>query len=263
MALRIETRTGALLMGLAWAAVAGFGQETLRYEVWHGHSRVQSLPPHIKRTGNTGTLTISATGVAFTESYKNGKPPKHPHTWQWKFDDIQQLTVLPQQLKVLTYVDHRWKAGLDREYEFHLEAEGTFDAAYAFLKDRLDQRLVAGVAATPLAILWEVPAKHLTRFGGDHGTLQIGESEIVYKSAAKGESRVWRYADIDNISSSGPFQLSITTFERARLQYGSEKGFNFQLKQRLPEARFNDLWLRLNRARGLDVLTAYRQGARP
>jgi hypothetical protein len=90
--------------------------------------------------------------------------------------------------------------------------------------------------------------------------LQVGESQIVYKSAAKGESRVWRYEDIENISTAGPFQLSITTFERARSHYGNLKGFNFQLKQTLSDARFNDLWLRLNRSKGLNVLTSYRDG---
>ncbi len=263
MALRIEKRTGALLIGLVVMVPAAFGQEALRYEVWHGHSRVYSLPPHIKKVGKHGTLTISGTGVSFEEAYENGKKPKHPHTWQWEFDEVQQLTVFPKQLKVLTYQDNKWKVGADREYEFDLTSEGSFDGAYAFLKDRLDQRLVAGVDATPGNVLWEIPAKHLTPFGGDQGTLQVGEKEIVYKSAAKGDSRAWRYGDIENVSSSGPFQLSITTFERARMQYGSAKGFNFQLKQKLSEARFNDLWLRLNRARGLDVLTSYRQGAGP
>ena len=258
MALRIEKRTGAFLIGLALMVPAASGQEDLRYEVWHGHSRVYSLPPHIKKVGEKGTLTISQTGVSFEGVGKNGKKSKH--TWHWKLDDIQQLTVFPKQLKVLTYNDNKWKAGVDRGYEFDLTSDGSFDSAYAFLKDRLDQRLVAGVDATPATVLWEIPAKHLTRFGGDQGTLQIGEKEIVYKSAAKEDSRVWRYEDVENVSSSGPFQLSITTFERARMQYGSAKGFNFQLKQKLSGARFNELWLRLNRAKGLDVLTSYRQG---
>jgi len=100
--------------------------------------------------------------------------------------------------------------------------------------------------------------KHLLRFGGDEGTLLVGTAEIVYKSARKEKSRTWRYEDIDNVSSSGPFQLTITTFERAKMHYGSLKGFNFELKQRLEEARYNDLWLRLHRAKGLKILESYR-----
>ena len=57
MAFRIEKRTRALLIGLTLLAPAVFAQE-LRYDVWHGHSR----PPHIKKAGNMGTLTITDRG---------------------------------------------------------------------------------------------------------------------------------------------------------------------------------------------------------
>jgi len=88
----------------------------------------------------------------------------------------------------------------------------------------------------------------------------VGSTAIVYKSEKNGESRTWRYEDIENISSSGPFQLTLTTFERAKSHYGSLKGFNFELKRRLDEARYNDLWLRLNQSKGLGVLESYRVG---
>jgi len=91
--------------------------------------------------------------------------------------------------------------------------------------------------------------------------LQVGSEAIVYKSEKEGESRTWRYEDIENVSSSGPFQLTVTTFERAKSHYGDRKGFNFQLKQRLDEDRYNDLWLRLNQSKGLKILTSYRDGA--
>jgi hypothetical protein len=257
MEFRIEKRTGALLIGLALLAPAAFAQD-LRYDVWHGHSR----PPHIKKAGNMGTLSITDAGVSFEETYKNGQKPKHPHAWRWDYQDIQQLKIAPNSLTVLTYKDNKWKLGADREYEFDLRSGKTFEDAYGLLKTRLDQRFVAAIAAGPAKPLWEIPAKHLVRFGGDEGLLQMGTGEIVYKSAKKDESRTWRYEDIDNISSSGPFQLTIITFERAKMDYGSLKQFNFELKQRLDEARYNDLWLRLNQSKGLKILEAYRAAER-
>ncbi len=254
MALRIEKRTRALLTGLALLALPVFAQQEFRYEAWHGHSR----PPHIRKAGSMGTLTITDSGVSFEEGYAGQKTPEHVHSWRWKFDDIQQLTVAPKQLTVLTYKDNKWKLGADRAYEFDLESDQTFEDAYTFLKGRLDQRLVATLNGTPAKTLWGLPVKHLTRFGGDEGVLRAGEAEIVYQSERESESRVWRYDDIENISSSGPFQLSITTYERARLHYGSLKGFNFQLKQKLTETRYNELWLRLNRQKGLNTLESYR-----
>jgi hypothetical protein len=253
MEFRAEKRTIALITSLLLSP-ALFAQQSFQYEAWHGHSR----PPHIKKAGGLGTLTISDTGVAFQETYKDGKTPKHPHAWHWDYQDIQQLKVAPKSLTVLTYKDNKWKLGADRVYTFDLVYEKTFEDAYNLLKGRLDQRLVATIATSPSNVLWEIPVKHLHRFAGDEGVLQVGTEEIVYKSVKTNESRTWRYADIENISTSGPFQLTITSFERARLHYGSRKGFEFQLKQRLAEARYNDLWLRLNQSKGLKILNSYR-----
>jgi len=225
-----------------------------QYDAWHGSSR----PPHIKKAGELGTLTIGETGISFEERYKNGKPPKHPYAWHWDYQDIQQLKISAKALAVLSYKDNKWKLGADREYHFGLVSEDSFEGAYQVLKTRLDQRFVAAIADTPASPLWELPAKHRVRFGGDEGMLQVGTSEIIYRSANKSESRTWRYEDIDNISSSGPFDLTFTTFEYARLDYGSRKQFNFELKHRLEETRYNDLWLRLNQSKGLQVLSSYR-----
>ena len=57
---------------------------------------------------------------------------------------------------------------------------------------------------------------------------------------APGASRIF-----ENISSSGPFELTIVTFERARLHYGDRKQLNFQLKEVLSEDRYNELWLKI------------------
>ena len=149
----------------------------------------------------------------------------------------------------------------DREYEFGLVSDKTFEDAYLFLKGRLDQRFVAEIPDHVSNVLWEIPVKHLLRFGGDEGTLQVAEDEIVYKSAKSSESRTWRYRDIENVSTSGPFQLTITTFERAKTHYGNLKGFNFELKQPLEEAHYNDLWLRLNQSKGLKILNSYTESA--
>jgi len=256
MEFRIEKRAGAFLIGLALLAPVSFAQD-LRYDVWHGHSR----PPHIKKAGNMGTLTITDAGVSYEEVYKGGKQPRHPHAWRWDYQDIQQLKIAPKSLRVLTYKDEKWKLGADREYEFDLVSDKTFETAYDVLKTRLDQRFVAVISDHLSNVLWEIPVKHLLRFGGDEGVIQVGPDEVVYKSAKPGESRTWRYEDIDSISSSGPFQLTFTTFERATTHYGNLKGFNFELKQQLEEARFNDLWLRLNRSKGLKVLDSNREGA--
>ncbi len=226
-----QKRTGSLI-ALALAAAAALPAAAFRYEARHDH---------LYKSG-AGTLVIDDNGVSFTEHKKTS------HAWRWPWQDIQQLELSPKALRVLTYIDDKWKLGADRDYRFDLLGKETFAGAYAFLKDRLDQRFVAELPDADVKPLWDVPAKRLTRFGGTQGTLVVAADRIVWRGR-NGDSRTWRYADIDNLSTSGPFQLTLTTFERARLDYGNRKNFNFQLKQPLKEDRYDDLWRRVTQKR--------------
>ena len=105
----------------------------------------------------------------------------------------------------------------------------------------MDQRFVAAVGQALGPPTRAVPVKHLRPIVGSEGTLEFGAEAIVYSTPAKAESRAWRYSDIETIASSGPFQLTITTLE---------KGFNFQLKQPITEARYNQLWLQIEKKNG-------------
>ena len=51
--------------------------------------------------------------------------------------------------------------------------------------------------------------------------LEIGEDRIVYKTDSRDDSRTWRLTDIENISSTGPFDFTVTT---------REKGFRFPVE---------------------------------
>lgn len=82
--------------------------------------------------------------------------------------------------------------------------------AYRFLSDKLDQRFVAGMADGAVKPLWEIHVKHLQRIQSSHGVLVIGMDAIVFNADRVRESRTWWFLDIENISSSGPFQLTIT-----------------------------------------------------
>ena len=247
MEFRSQEAIGALVAFLLAVAPAAFGAQPFRYEARHDHLR----------KGGAGTLVIDDKGVSFEEAGKKGKKSKH--AWQWVYGDIQQLEMSAKTLRVLTYKDNKWKLGADREYRFELTGGESFTDAYALLKDRLDQRFVAVLPDKGVKAAWEIPVKHLLRFGGSEGVLGFGEDRVVYTTDKKAESRTWRYADIDNVSSSGPYQLTITTYERARSHYGNLKGFNFQLKQKLDDNRYNELWMKVNQAKGLKILDTYRE----
>jgi hypothetical protein len=243
MEFRSKATIGALVAVVLAAVSAASAEQHFRYHARHEHLR----------KGRYGTLLIDGQGVSFEEA---GRPK---HAWRWAYGDIQQLEMSPRTLRVLTYQDNRWEFGADREYRFDLAAGEDFTGAYAFLKDRLDQRFVAALPDPGVQAVWELPAKHLLRFGGSEGVLGFGRDRVVYTADRKDDSRTWRYADIENVSSSGPYQLTITTFERALSHYGSFKGFNFELKRKLDEGRYNELWMEVNKAKGLKILDEYRE----
>ena len=205
-----------------------------------------------------GVLTIDDTGIgyqqALTEKQKK-KPPKLESV-HFDYQDIQEVWLSADKLVLVTYTDRKWFLGIDKEYEFFVVGERSFAEAYPMLKSRLDQRFVAALADPQPEVLWEIPVKLLGTLQGSEGVLQVGPNRIVYKTDRKGHARTWRYQDIENISTSGLFQLTLTTYERAKMHYGSLKGFNFQLKQRLDEKRYQLLWKRLNREKGLQFLSS-------
>jgi hypothetical protein len=205
---------GLMLAGAAWLSAAQF-------EVRHEHLR----------KGCNGILTIDENGVSFAG--------QKDHKWAWKFDDIQQLKLAPNEVNILTYKDSKLRFGADRAYDFR----GSIAAVelYPMLSRKMDQRFVARLAEPPEPAGVSLPVKLLGRITGSEGTLDFADGAVVYSTPAKGESRTWRYSDIDNISSSGRFQLTITT---------AEKSFNFQLKQPLAEARYNELWLSVEKKNG-------------
>lgn len=213
MALRSQTVVAVLAL-----APALFGQE-LRYNVEHGHGVWWD---------GAGTLAITERGISYQETGK-----KKPHHAEWSYEDIQQLYVSPQKLTVLTYEDREWLLGMDKQWEFRLLRGETFNAAYDMLKNRLDQRFVAAFQEPESQPLWDIPVKLLGRIKGSEGILEVAADRVVYRTDAKEQSRTWRLKDIENVSSSGPFQLTVTTYE---------KGFNFQLKRALSERQYNQLW---------------------
>jgi hypothetical protein len=232
-----------LILAALWARSAQFPAP---FPVRHEHLR----------KGCEGVMTVDEEGVRFTGA-RTGTGTK-THAWVWKYEDIQELTLGSGSIHILTYEDRRLGLGADREYNF--TGKPPVESLYGLLRDRMDQRFIAAVVPQgglpDTAPGWRVPVKHLGRMTlklrttGSEGTLAFDSGKITYFTATRGDSRTWRYSDIDSISSSGPFQLTITTFEQARSHYGDRRGFNFQLKQSITEARYNELWLQIERKNG-------------
>ena len=176
-----------------------------------------------------GTITVDEHAISFQGVKKD--------SWRWSYPDIDELKL----------GEHAIRVTAGHTYEFRADIPA---AVYALWKDRLDQRFVAELADRAVQPEWCIGVKHRSRRTTADGVLEFGRDRIVFASGRPDDSRTWRISDIDNISSSGPFELTIVTFEKARLDYGDRKQFNFQLKEALSEAGYNELWLRINRLNG-------------
>jgi hypothetical protein len=232
MAFRIKAQAIALLI---WLPALAVGQalspaNPLRFRVRHRHIR----------NGAEGILRVESDSIVFEE------PGKHKaHSREWKFEDIRQLTLGQKMLRIQTYEDQRWQPGRDREFVFDELPKDLADQLYPLFSRRLDQRFVAALAEGPAQPEWQIPAKLLHATGGFQGVILVGRDRVVFRTTTDGQSRTWRIGDIDSVSSSGPFDFTITTYEN---------DFRFELKQVLPEARYEELWRTVNRAKGLQIL---------
>ena len=237
---------------VALLAIMPAGAAEISFEVRHQ----RALKDH------AGVLTIGEKGVSYQQVLpegkrkKNSKKPPKLEAVQFDYQDIQEIWVSPDKLVLVTYQDRKWLLGIDKEFEFFLPKGQSFERAYTMLKDKLDRRFVAALADAQPGLLWELPVKLLGKIQGSDGVLQVGPDRIVFRTDRPRQSRTWRYQDIENVSTSDRYQLTLTTYERAKSQYGSRRGFNFQLKQPLDEQRFDALWKRLNQDKGLHFLTS-------
>jgi len=227
--MELGSKKTTLCLIVLFAAAALQAQE---FRVEHKHWRKSC----------SGTLAVTAAGVAYTGE---------DHNWTWLYDDIEQLQLSEQSIRVTTYIDRRLKLGADQQETFLFEPNQTAASAYDTLSTHLGPHLVAALAITPKGL--EIPAKLIAIVRGTQGSLFLGDDTIVFQSATPEASRTWRLTDIDNIARTGPFRLTITTFERGHNE------FQFQLKRPLAEEQYDNLWLRLNQTKGLKILTSYKE----
>lgn len=227
------------LLAAVLFTAAALAQKPQNYEASHEHLRGYCM----------GRLTVDEKGIAFQSA------KKQKHVWRWDYVDIQQIKVLDNgNVFVRTYQSNQWRLGADREFHFRVTDKEFAPQVGPWLEQRVGPRFVSGLADSEVKPRWELPVKHRLRFSGAEGMLLVTEDRIVYRTEKPGDSRTWRLADIDSISSSGPRQLTITSYEHALAHHGDLKGFNFQLKEPLSEERYNDLWRRLEKSKGLQTL---------
>src|ERR1035438_10032211 len=227
MAFRTQTAT-LILIASQFTAHA----QDLIFQVRHDHVDI-----HLHK-GGEGVLTFTDEIVRWEEN----KKPEHSRSW--RYAEIQRLEVAPGHVRILTYEDVGWQLGRDREYSFDRLPPDLAARVHPFLTAFMDQRYLAHVADPSVKPVWEVPAKLLLGRSGSNGILKVADDQIVFDGGEYGESRTWKLSDINNVNSSDPFELTITTID------GENR---VQLKAALAEDRYQELWRRISQFHGLKV----------
>jgi hypothetical protein len=221
-----------LMVGFAGFLAAGatVKAQEVKFAVRHDHAIRSCL----------GELIFGDTAVEYRTAEKK-------HARVWSYEDIQQVGLLgPRKISILTYEDSRWKLGKDRDYRFEVIDGEITPALWTMLQSRLTRPLVSSIIPMDIAPRFAIPVKHVRRFGGTQGALEISEEYVIYRTEVEGDSRVWRYRDISSVGTTGLYQLRVTTMDRVDGEFGSERNFVFSLKRALEPEIYDFLWWKIN-----------------
>jgi hypothetical protein len=197
-----------------------------------------------------GTLRFDETQVAWTPA----KASKACVARVWPYAEMRKLEMRERRIDITGYLDHKWKLGEDERWRFTLTGEPAGEGLYRLLRAHMDSRFAPLWAEPGAKPEWSVPAKLLStgfaagNWGGE-GVLDVGKDRVTFRSAKPGYSHTWLDKEIENAAAEPPFLLTLSVREG-----GEAKTREFRLKQELDAARFDALWQRLNRPRGLRLL---------
>lgn len=181
---------------------------------WQSPAKLHQLLGSMK-----GNFSIAASGIEFLGA--------NHRTEQWAFQDVQTFRLTPHGLDIKTYQDRKRRLPGVEEYKFDLG-----DAVPPSIADELarevqrpSQNDVPFSASQGDAI----PVYHRRLVGGTNGVLQLRDGGIDYVTSTAGDSRSWRWADLQTLSNPDPWHL---------LVFGYRDTYAFDLKEVMPQALY-------------------------
>ena len=166
-----------------------------------------------------GDLKIGDEGIEF-RSQKGS-------TVKWRFVEVQTFLLSPRTLAIETYENRKHHLPGMQRFRFDLDqAVPPEIAAELSLKiQRPSQNAVPDPALQGVVI----PAHHRTLTGGTNGALRLSDGGIDYVTGVRGDSRSWRWDDLQTLSDPDPFHL---------LVFGYRDTYTFDLKEPLSRSLF-------------------------
>ena len=165
-----------------------------------------------------GDLSISANGIEFRQ--QKAEPVKIPYA------EVQTFQLGPHSLTIKTYRNRKLGLGV-AQYRFDL-VQTVPPPVAAELASQVRKPSQNSVP-DPESQAVTVAAHHRTVRGGTNGVLRFREGGIDYVSSDSGDSRSWRWADLQTLSAPDPYHL---------LLFGYRDTYNFDLKEMLPQSLY-------------------------
>jgi hypothetical protein len=186
----------------------------------------------------SGDLKISNEGIEFLSN--KGR------TMKWPFVEVQTFLLLPRALTIETYQNRTHHVPGMKRFRFDLDQAVPPEIA-AELSQQIQRPSKNGIP-DPTSQGIVILAHHRTLTGGTNGTLRLSDSGIDYVTGVRGDSRSWRWADLQTLSDPDPFHL---------LVFGYRDTYSFDLKEPLPRSSFYRL------VEALDAHNTSEPGLRP
>jgi hypothetical protein len=178
-------------------------------------------PAKLHRTvgSEKGDLLVSADGIEFRSG--KGITIKLPYL------EVQTFHLSPHTLMIETYQNRKkHMPGVERlRFEMTESVSPQVAADLARKVQRPSQNAVPDPAAQGIVI----PAHHRSLTGGTNGILRFRDGGIDYVTGTPDDSRSWRWADLQTLSSPDPYHL---------LAFGYRDTYSFDLKELLPQSLY-------------------------
>lgn len=168
-----------------------------------------------------GILAINEKGLEFRST--------SGHDQRWTFEDIHTAFFAPHHLELDTYLNRSWHRPGTQHFKFDLE-KTLPPAVAAALAARIDRPVQNADPDPAEPAIATIPVRHRTLIGGTNGVLRFRNGGIDYITSSRGDSRSWRWADLQTLSDPDPYHLFL---------FGYRDTYTFDLKAPLSRALFN------------------------
>lgn len=192
---------------------------------WKSAAQMHRLFPLPKERG---TLFFDIRGVEFVS--ESGRRQK------WTSLDVRTFTIAPHRLVLQTYYNRGLHRLGEDTKEFSL-TESVSPSVAAWLADyfgRPSRNVVPDAVSTGSTDMatdrQSIAVHHRAVFGGSSGVLVFRSGGIDYVTNAPGDSRSWRWEDIQTLSEPNPYRLYV---------FGYQDTFTFDLKEPLDRALYD------------------------